>query len=320
MVWRIGEAKITLIEELIGPLFDPKQFFPDYHPEIFEKHADWLYPHHAVKESGRIIASMHSFLIETPHHKILVDGCIGNHKERMPYRDWHHMNTNWPANLAATGVKPEEIDFVMCTHLHVDHVGWNTKLENGQWVPTFPNARYLFAKDEYEFWKAEREEPDPDTFRQVNNQTFDDSVMPIMHLADLVEGEREIIADVLKITPAPGHTPGSITIDLTSGGDAAYFTGDICHHPIQVYEPHWNSAFCELPELARSSRMNVLTNCVDHHAMMFPAHFGPSHAGYVRSDDNGFSFEFTDCLLPVPVTRGPVRIKQRKKLVEHTIG
>ena len=293
MIWQIGDTRITRVEELMGPLFDPTQFFPDFDPAVFEQHSDWLYPNHADKATGRIIASMHSWLIETPHHKMLVDTCIGNDKDRMPYRDWHQMKSPWPDNLAATGVTPEEIDFVMCTHLHVDHVGWNTRLDNGQWVPTFPNAKYIFAKTEYEFWKTERERVDPDTFGAVNNQTFDDSVVPIMHLAELIEGVTELVPDLITLTPAPGHTPGSITIDLASKGKQAIFTGDICHHPIQVFEPGWNSAFCEIPESARATRETVLEKCLNLGALMLPAHFGSSFAGYVRDSSDGFSFEFS---------------------------
>ena len=209
--WQVGDTRITRIEELIGPLFDPVMFFPDYSAEVVAKHRDWIYPNHIDEDSGRIIASMHSYLIETPHHKILIDTCIGNDKERMPYRDWHRMQTPWLANLKAAGVTPEQIDYVMCTHLHVDHVGWNTRLQDGQWVPTFPNAKYVFSEIEFEFWKSERNAENPEVFNAVNNQTFDDSVLPIMGLAELIEGEVDLIDDLLHISPAPGHTPGSIT-------------------------------------------------------------------------------------------------------------
>ena len=304
MVWHVGDARISRIEELLGPLFDPVRFFPDYNPAVFEQHSAWLYPHHVDQPSGRIIASMHAWLIETSHHKILVDTCIGNDKDRMPYRDWHRLQSPWLDNLAKAGVTPDEIDFVMCTHLHVDHVGWNTRLRDGQWVPTFPNAKYIFAKAEYEFWQAERQkqisEVDADMSQAVNNQTFDDSVAPIMHLAELVEwpleaglaGPIEIIPDLLAITPAPGHTPGSIIINLDTGGEHAVFTGDICHHPIQVYEPHWNSAYCELPAQAAATRHKLLADCAAQHTLMLPAHFGPSHAGYVRDTPGGFAFWF----------------------------
>ena len=292
--WKIGSSTITRIEELIGPLFDPKTFFPDYSREIIEQHRDWIYPNHVDEASGRIIASMHSWLIETPHHKILVDTCIGNDKERMPYRDWHRMQTPWMANLKAVGVTPEEIDYVMCTHLHVDHVGWNTRLQDGQWVPTFPNAEYVFSEIEFNFWQGQRNVENPEVFNAVNNQTFDDSVLPIMGLAKLIDGEVDLIDDFLHISPAPGHTPGSITLTLTSGDDKALFTGDICHHPIQVYEPGWNSAFCEIPDQAISTRKRVLEYCVENNAMMMPAHFGPSFAGHVQESSEGFSFKFCE--------------------------
>lgn len=288
----LGNIKVTRIEELIGPLFDPKRFFPDFTPAAFDEHRDWLYPNHVDAGSGNIIASMHAWLIQTPHHNILVDTCIGNDKERVPYRDWHHMQTPWLTNLKAAGVNPTDIDFVMCTHLHVDHVGWNTQLQDGQWLPTFPNARYIFSEAEYNFWEGERKREDPETFNAVNNQTFDDSVMPIMHLAELVSGEVELIADMLHISPAPGHTPGSITIRLSDQSHKALFTGDICHHPIQVVNPEWNSNFCELPEQAIATRKSVLAYCEQNQALMMPAHFGPGFAGHVVEQNGGFGFRF----------------------------
>ncbi len=294
MQWQIGNAKITRIEEMIGPLFDPVTFFPDFDPNAFEEHRDWLYPNHVDERTGRIIASMHSWLIETSHHKILIDTCIGNDKPRMPYRNWHEMQTPWLKNLSAAGVSPEDIDFVMCTHLHVDHVGWNTRLENGQWVPTFPNAKYLFAKAEYEFWQQERSAPSPDEFHGVNNQVFDDSVVPILHLAELIEGETEVIADLLSIKPAPGHTPGSIAIEVSDQRSLGVFTGDICHHPIQVVKPSWNSAFCELPDQARSTRLDILRRCHDEQALMLPAHFGPGFACRVHASDSAYDLAFED--------------------------
>lgn len=290
--WQLGNTRITRIEEMAGPLFDPVMFFPDYDPAIFEKHRSWIYPGHVDEASGRMIASIHSWLIETPNHKILIDTCVGNNKDRMPFQDWHQMNTPWLDNLKAAGVMPEEIDYVMCTHLHVDHVGWNTRLDNGTWVPTFPNAQYVFSKTEFDFWQSQRNQEAEAEFNEINRKTFDDSVLPILDLATMIEGEAEIIDDMLHIDPAPGHTPGSVTIDLHRG--AALFTGDILHHPVQVYEPHWNSAFCELPEQARDTRQSILARCANNGCLMMPAHFGPSFAGRVRAGDAGFSFEFSD--------------------------
>ncbi len=292
MQWQIGNTRVTRIEEMIGPMFDPIQFFPDYDPACFEAQRDWLYPHHVDEQRGRIIASMHSWLIETPHHKVLIDTCVGNDKSRMPYRNWHQMQSPWLQNLAKAGVTPPDIDFVMCTHLHVDHVGWNTRLTDGQWVPTFPNARYLFSRDEFEFWQHERGQQKEETFNQVNDQTFDDSVLPIMHLAELIEGESEVIADLLTIKPAPGHTPGSIAIELSDQGRLGIFTGDICHHPIQVAYPDWNSAFCELPDQARGTRRHILETCCETGGLMLPAHFGPGFAGTITEAGEGFRIHF----------------------------
>ncbi len=290
--WELGAIRITRIEELSGPLFDPKVFFPDYDADVFEKHRDWLCPDH-VHENGNIMASMHSWLIETPHHKILVDACIGNDKDRQPYRNWHQMQSPYLSNLLATGVSPSDIDYVMCTHMHVDHVGWNTRLVDGNWVPTFPNAKYVFSETEYAFWKEERTKEKSEDFEKVADKVFDDSILPILDLAQMIEGETELIEDQLRILPAPGHTPGSIAILLSASSKQAMFTGDITHHPIQVIKPTWNSAFCELPVEARATRRSVLEHCEKHESLMMPAHFNDGYAGYVRSDDNSFSFDFS---------------------------
>ncbi len=292
--WHIGRTTVTRIEELMGPMFDPVRFFPDHDPAVFEKHKDWLYPLHKDPEGGNIVASMHSWLIQTPHHNILIDTCLGNDKDRMPYRDWHQLKTPWLDRLRATGVSPDAIDYVMCTHLHVDHVGWNTQLVNGQWVPTFPNANYVFSKQEFDFWNSERNKAEPATFNEVNNKTFDDSVLPILDLAQMIDADHELLSDMLHIEMAPGHTPGSIAIGLHDQGKRAVFSGDICHHPIQVYEPDWNSAYCETPDQAIATRKRILTQCCDQNALLMPAHFGPSHTGYVRASDNSFMMEWTE--------------------------
>jgi len=289
--WQVGDVRISRIEELMGPLFDPTTFFPDYDAEVMQRHHDWLYPDH-LASNGNIVASMHSWLIETAHHNVLVDACIGNDKDRMPFRDWHQMQTPYLDRLAETGVTPEQIDFVLCTHLHVDHVGWNTRLQNGALVPTFPNASYLFSRVEYEYWKEERDRDGQVAFERVNNKTFDDSVLPIMDLAQLIEGEHALIDDLLLIKPTPGHTPGSISLCLSSHSQQALFTGDIFHHPIQVYQPEWNSNFCAQPEQARTTRRETLEYCAEEGALMMPAHFGPSHAGRVTCPGGSFSFDF----------------------------
>jgi glyoxylase-like metal-dependent hydrolase (beta-lactamase superfamily II) len=292
--WGVGSASVARVEELLGPLFDPVRFFPDYDAQVLESLREWLGPDHLASD-GNIISSIHSWLIEIDGRRVLVDGCIGDDKDRMPFRDWHEMRTPWLDNLHAAGCTPEDVDFVLCTHLHVDHVGWNTRLDNGRWVPTFPNARYLFAATELEFWQARRAQQHADAFDVVGDKVFDDSVLPVVEagLVDLVDGTHRIL-DGLLIEPAPGHTPGSVTLELDAGGGRTLFTGDILHHPLQVRLPEWNSAFCELPAEARATRRRVLEHCAETGALLMPAHFGWPHAGTISRHDEGFTIDYVE--------------------------
>ena len=230
--------------------------------------------------------------LRTPRHTVLIDSCVGDDKERLPFRDFHQLKSPWLANLEAAGVRPEGVDYVLCTHLHVDHVGWNTRLQDGRWVPTFANARYLFGRAEYAHWESERSVENARGFAAMSQKVYDDSVLPVMQagLVDLVGDDHELLDALLRIRLAPGHTPGSITIDLTTPQRRALFTGDILHHPIQVLLPEWNSAFCGAPEQARQTRRRVLEQCAQSQAVLMPAHFGKPHCGHVHRQGDAFSF------------------------------
>ena len=193
--------------------------------------------------------------------------------------------------LRAVGVAPEDIDIVLCTHLHADHVGWNTKLENGRWVPTFPNARYLFSRIEKEHFDPEvgdRRAQSPG-----RSQMYDDSVLPVLQSGQalLLEGDHAI-DDRMVVEPAPGHTPGHVILKLNDGGGRGLFCGDVLHHPVQVYEPTWNTRFCELPAEAAATRRRVLEHCAEHNALLFPTHFAAPHVAAIRSSGTGFRPEF----------------------------
>jgi glyoxylase-like metal-dependent hydrolase (beta-lactamase superfamily II) len=178
---------------------------------------------------------------------------------------------------------------VMCTHLHVDHVGWNTKLENGRWVPTFPNAKYLFAKREYAHWETEHKTQGAET----NGGSFDDSVLPVVEAGQAVMIDSDHQPDpLLTIKDYPGHTPGSIAINLKDGGRQACFSGDIMHHPIQVYHPDWSSQFCTDQELSAKSRHKLLEDCVESGALLCPAHFPGANAGYIKRRGDSFAIEW----------------------------
>ena len=184
----IGDVRVTRIEEQMGPGFPAKDFFPEFDADTFAAEGHWLAPSYYQPESGRLIASIHSWLLRTGKHTILVDACSGNHKSRPGMPRFDMLDTKYLDRLREAGVQPEEIDFVMCTHLHVDHVGWNTKLENGKWVPTFPNAKYVMSRTDHDHWAALAKKPDTEVY-QVN--TYNDSVLPIVEAkkAEFVSGE-----------------------------------------------------------------------------------------------------------------------------------
>ncbi len=287
--WSIGNVSVTRIEEMLGyGSFPPAQYFVGFEREVLERHLGWLVPHHYAPEKDAIITSVHSWLIRTPRHTILLDCCAGNHKERTYWPRFHHLDTPFLARLQAAGVRPGDVDIVLCTHLHADHIGWNTVLRDGRWVPTFPNARYLFSRKENDFWDprinvAGADDPG----RRI---AYQDSVLPVVEAgqAELVDGVHAI-DELLRVEPAPGHTPGHILLKL---GERGVFCGDVIHHPIQVYAPHWNSQFCELPEQARTTRRRVLEHCAGSGALLFPTHFGAPHVVAIEDQAGAFAARF----------------------------
>ncbi|HWA37924.1 MAG TPA: MBL fold metallo-hydrolase [Burkholderiales bacterium] len=290
--WSIGPVTVTRIEEMLGyGSFPPAQYFVGFEREVLERHLGWLAPNHYAPEKDAIITSVHSWLIRTPRHTILLDCCAGNHKERTYWPRFHRLDTPFLERLAAAGARPEDIDIVLCTHLHADHIGWNTVLRDGRWVPTFPNAKYLFSRKENDFWDPRINVAGAhDPGRRI---AYVDSVLPVVEAgqAELVDGAHAI-DDMLLVEPAPGHTPGHILLKLAARGAAGVFCGDVLHHPLQVYAPHWNSQFCELPEEARATRRRVLEHCAEKRALLFPTHFGAPHVAAIEASADAFTARF----------------------------
>ncbi|MCW5746629.1 MAG: MBL fold metallo-hydrolase [Alphaproteobacteria bacterium] len=283
---KVGAATVSRIEETYEPNFDPIKFFADWQPEIVNEHRDWMVSDHYDPASGLLKLSIHSWLLRIGGRTILIDTCVGNHKPRPMRPKWNQMETRYLERLAAAGVKPEDIDMVMCTHLHVDHVGWNTRLDNGRWVPTFPNARYVFSQTDYDHYLAQDRDP---AQGPANHGSFRDSVLPVVEagLAQMVSGAHSL-DEHLSIDPAPGHTPGTIAIKLASKGHNAIFCGDILHHAVQVFHPEWNSFACADGMNARKSRRKVLEDCAGSGALLIPAHFGAPFVCHV--DERGSRF------------------------------
>ena len=224
-------------------------------------------------------------MVRTPHHTILVDSCIGNDKPR-PTRPQWNMKTDdrFMKGLAAAGFRVEDIDFVMCTHLHVDHVGWNTRLENGRWVPTFPKARYVFSETEYKHWAGEHEKtPVP---------PFGDSVLPIVEAkrAELVRDDHQL-GDHVRLMPTPGHTPGHVAIGFGRGGDDAVMPGDLMHSPLQARYPELSPRFDTDMAQAAKTRRSFLERYCDTKTLCCTAHFPSPSVGRIKRWDDGFRCE-----------------------------
>jgi glyoxylase-like metal-dependent hydrolase (beta-lactamase superfamily II) len=288
----IGAAQVARIEEQIGfASFAPEQYFPGLARELIERHMSWLVPGHYDPAHDRLVTSVHSWLVRTARHTVLIDCCAGNHKERPGFARFHQLDTPYLARLSAAGAAPEDIDIVLCTHLHSDHVGWNTMRRDGRWVPTFPNAKYLFSRTECEYGDPRRSAAAAADLQR--NNAFHDSVLPVIETgqAVLIDGDHAI-DDTLLVEQAPGHTRGHVVLKLTDGGERALFCGDVVHHPLQVYAPQLNSRFCELPDEARATRRRVLEHCAEEAALLFPVHFGAPHVAAISRAADGFAARF----------------------------
>lgn len=237
--------------------------------------------------TGLLRMSFHSLIVRTPQGVLLVDTCVGNDKHRPIIAEWHQQNFPYLARLQEAGFTPGDIDFVCCTHLHGDHVGWNTRLDNGRWVPTFPNARYLFAATEYNYW----EQFHADNPEHVFTPAWNDSVLPVMEagLAERVARDHEIMSGI-HLTPAPGHTPGNVVIEIGDGREHAILSGDVMHHPVQIERPEWSSVFDDDHALAAVTRRALLERIADTPTWLMGAHFAGPTALVVESDAERFRY------------------------------
>jgi glyoxylase-like metal-dependent hydrolase (beta-lactamase superfamily II) len=284
----IGAVSVTRVLEWEGLFAPVAELFPDSGPEFWSGPGAALAPEHWDPETGLMRACLQTFVLRSEGRTILVDTGGGNGKERPHLQVFDHLETEFLADLAAAGVRPEDVDLVVNTHAHVDHVGWNTVSRDGEWVPTFPNARYLVSAPDFEFW-------DPRNGHQqraglINLNMFDDSVLPVHRAgqADVWDGTEHRVDGNLTLELAPGHTPGLSVLRLESEGERAVFVGDLLHSPAQMLRPDWNSCFCEDPAAARASRRRVLGRAAAENALVVPAHLGGAHAAEVVEDGDGF--------------------------------
>lgn len=277
MSWNVGGGiRVTRVVEHVMPF--AVDFFVEASPADLAQ--DWLKPDF-VSPTGQYLMALQSFVIEVARLRILVDTGIGNFKSRPEIPEFDQQDRPFLAKLAAAGFAPETIDLVVCTHLHVDHVGWNTVLDAGEWSPTFPNARYLFAEPDIDFFANSDD--------SLHRSAFVDSVRPIIAagLVDRVDGNLAVSSEV-ELRSTPGHTPGHHSVWI---GDRAVITGDVLHHPIQCSHPEWTGRGDADPELAATTRRALLNDAASSGALVLGTHFAGSAAGHVRYTDSGYRFE-----------------------------
>ncbi|MBO0711978.1 MAG: MBL fold metallo-hydrolase [Acetobacteraceae bacterium] len=279
MKWKIGRVTVTKIVEL--EVTGGSRFILPQATREAVLPIGWLRPHFADEE-GRLRMSIHTFLVETPGRRILVDTCLGNDKQGRRIPHWNNLQGPFLQDLAEAGFPRESIGTVLCTHLHVDHVGWNTMLKDGRWVPTFPNARYLMGRVEYEHWTQRNE-------REDMRAVIADSIAPVHEagLVDLVETDARI-CDEIDLIPTIGHTPGHVSVRIRSRGEEALITGDFMHHPVQIAHPDWASAADSDPEQGIATRRRMFEALADGPVLVIGTHFAGATAGRIVRDGETF--------------------------------
>ena len=273
-VWQIGGVKVSRVVEMEvtgGSRF----ILPDATRDACRSYR-WMFPHF-MDDAGNLVMSIHALVVDTGARRIVVDTCIGNDKER-DIPTWSHLQTSFLADLEAAGYPRASIDTVLCTHLHVDHVGWNTMLVDGEWLPTFPNARYLVGETEWRYW----DDRDPGT------QVLADSVRPVIDagLVDFVPVDHRV-CDEVWLEPTPGHTPGHVSVRISSGGEDALITGDCIHHPCQMTRTDWCSSADSDQAQGRETRESLLERMAGTDVLMIGTHFATPTAGHVKRREGG---------------------------------
>lgn len=283
--WRIGDATVTSLVEYVGPTHIPEATFPAFDRAALTAQEPDLPPGAWYPEISRFTIAIQIWILKRGSEVILIDTGVGNRKVRPPAR-MHMLNTLVPQWLAAAGAGPDAVTHVLMTHLHSDHIGWNTTLDGDRWVPTFPKARYLVPRADYAYFK------DVNDSGKASDTSFSDSLVPIFEagLADFVDKTNDLPGG-LEPVEAFGHTPGQMNYWLRSGGDTGVFSADVFHHPVQILNPTWNTAFCILPDQAIATRAKLLADAAASNALIMSCHFPTPHTGYVRKAGDSYRFE-----------------------------
>ena len=276
--WQVGRVKITRIVEMDLPV--PATVFQQATAEELRK-SPWLYPHFVSEDDATLKLSVHALLVDAPGLRLVVDTCVGNDRPR-EITGGLPLATPFLQHLGEVGWSRDGVDAVVCTHLHTDHVGWNTMLENGKWVPTFPKARYLLGRREFDFWTTCTDEE--------QQAMLSDSIKPVFDagLVQLVELDH-VISPELRLTPSVGHTPGHVSVMIESEGKRAVITGDMTHHPCQLAHPDWVLGDDD-PKTAAVTRARLFAEWADQPILVIGTHFAAPTAGHVVRDGAAYRF------------------------------
>jgi glyoxylase-like metal-dependent hydrolase (beta-lactamase superfamily II) len=278
---RIGDIELVQIVEFSGPTHDAGWMLPDLPHAALEANAAWLSPSYWIPTTNRLVFTMQLFVLKSRDRIVLIDTGVGNGKTRpSPYQTMINAPViDW---LEAVNAAPDKVTDVVHTHLHGDHVGWNTRAVDGRWEPTFPNAAYHLPCGDWDAYRTRYDQGEHD----VLGGSFEDSILPVARagLTRLFDGGDEV-AGVLHAASAPGHSPGQVTLSFAQGGETFIFTGDVLHSPMQVLLPEVNSRWCEIPDEARATRLALLERAATGNTTLFPAHAVGLHGCKSRSSE-----------------------------------
>lgn len=308
IAFSVGRTQVVKVPELDLNSFTATQLLPALDPHSLGSHPEWVLPGTYDADGGYALLSIHTWLIRHEGRIILLDTGAGNDKPRPTLKVLDHLHQPYLERLAAAGVQPGEVDYILLTHIHADHVGWNTSLGDGRWAPTFPNAtvvcsglewRYraaLSVGDEAGIGAARDEAGLGQPIRIPTPGVFDDSMRPVEAAGKLrlVEVDGEEVLPGIRFLSAPGHSIDHAAIEITSDGDVGLFGGDVMHHLLEVYDPELVSMFCEFPDAARRSRREILERAAESRALYFSSHFPLSSAGYVGRAGDGYNWTFAE--------------------------
>lgn len=289
---QLGEIRLARILEREMPEFAPTELLPEATPEGLAPHRHWLEPTAIDPASGKLVLPVQSYLVRTRHHNILIDACLGEDKTDRYYPAWNRLRgSRFLGDLAALGLAPEDVDFVLCTHLHSDHVGWNTRRMDGRWVPTFPKARYVMSRREVEHVQTRNAGGPAEDF----SDALVESVLPVIaaRQADLVS-EDHALDDEVRLEPLPGHTAGHFGVRLASKGARAIMIGDMMHSPVQCAEPDWRASSDLDPEAARATRRRFLETHAETDCLVLTAHFPSPSVGHIQRAGKAFRFAYAE--------------------------